>query len=183
MRSHAVINDKSLSCFFNDAKPADDFITKLLRVGVLSRTPTPDEISRLKAYTIAALAREPGGGQVGDVRSATIREISAAAWMTAAVRSTAARRGEWGTGVRSTAARRGKKPTGVASVAAHRGKMPTGVASVAAHRGKKPTGVASIAAHRGEKPVVGLSQSQVRSDCLREKSCAPRRAVFAWVHA
>ncbi len=87
MRSHAVINDKSLSCFFNDAKPADDcvdnFITKLLRIGVLSRTPTPDEISRLKAYTIAALAREPGGGQVGDVRSATIREISAAAWMTA----------------------------------------------------------------------------------------------------
>jgi hypothetical protein len=87
MRSHAVINDQSLKCFFNDAVPTseciDNFVTKLLQVGVLSRTPTPEEIARLEDYTVAALAREPGGGQTGAARSATIREISAAAWMTA----------------------------------------------------------------------------------------------------
>jgi len=87
MRSHAVINDKTLSCFFNDALPQPDcidkFVTKLLQIGVLSRTPTADEIARLKAYTVAALAREPGGGQAGAPREATIHEISAAAWMTA----------------------------------------------------------------------------------------------------
>lgn len=86
-RSHAVINDKTLSCFFNDAMPTpdciDNFVTKLLKIGVLSRTPSAEEIARLKAYTVAALGREPGGGQVGAAREATIHEISAAAWMTA----------------------------------------------------------------------------------------------------
>ncbi len=86
MRSHAVINDQSLRCFFDDAIPANDcidnFVTKLLQIGVLSRTPTPEEITRLKTYTVAALGREPGGGQTGAARSATIAEISAAAWMT-----------------------------------------------------------------------------------------------------
>lgn len=87
MRSYAVVGDASLKCFWDNAVPAsaciENFVTKLLQVGVLSRTPTADEIARLKAYTEAALAREPGGGQIGATRSATIREIAAAAWMTA----------------------------------------------------------------------------------------------------
>jgi len=39
----------------------DNFVTKLLQIGVLSRTATADELVRLKAYTVAALSREPGG--------------------------------------------------------------------------------------------------------------------------
>lgn len=86
LRTHAIIGDGSLKCFFEDAMPTadciDNFVTKLLQVGVLSRTATPEEITRLEDYTVAALAREPGGGQVGAARVATIREIAAAAWMT-----------------------------------------------------------------------------------------------------
>lgn len=106
IRSHAVIDDTSLRCFFNDAVPAsaciDNFVTKLLQIGVLSRTPTADEIARLRDYAVAALAREPGGGQTGAPRTATIHEIGAAAWMT----SGALFRTEIGTPVQGDAANR-----------------------------------------------------------------------------
>lgn len=86
LRSYAILADTSLQCFWNTASPTsaciDNFVTKLLQVGVLSRTPSADEVSRLKSYAVAAIAREPGGGQTGPARAATSRELAAAAWMT-----------------------------------------------------------------------------------------------------
>lgn len=86
VRTYSVSTDTSLQCFWNTAMPTstciDNYVTKLLKIGVLARTPTADEVSRLKAYAVAAIAREPGGGQTGASRTTTSREIAAAAWMT-----------------------------------------------------------------------------------------------------
>lgn len=86
MRTHAVYYDSSLDCFYNTAVPTasciDYFVTRFLSLGVLSRAPTAEEASRFRAYVVAALAREPGGGMTGASRAATVNELAAAAWMT-----------------------------------------------------------------------------------------------------
>ncbi|MFO0580454.1 MAG: DUF1588 domain-containing protein [Polyangia bacterium] len=86
IRTHAVYYDATLDCFYSTAQPTsaciDNFVSRYLSLGVLSRAPTADEAARLRAYVVAALAREPGGGQTGAARAATLNEIAAAAWMT-----------------------------------------------------------------------------------------------------
>ena len=107
VRTHGVYYDATIDCFYSTAKPTaaciDTFVSRYLSLGVLSRAPTADESARFRGYVVTALAREPGGGQTGAPRAATINELSAAAWLT----SGALFRTEIGTPVESdTAGRR-----------------------------------------------------------------------------
>lgn len=82
VRLYSVYSDGTLRCMFNDAVPADDciddYVDRLLTRGVLFRTPTDDERSRVRAFLVAQLATE--GGDPSN-RQATLQQVGAAAWM------------------------------------------------------------------------------------------------------
>ncbi|MEW5854708.1 MAG: DUF1588 domain-containing protein [Myxococcota bacterium] len=84
VRTYAVYNDSQLNCMFNDVAPTDAcmdyYVLKYLRDGVLFRTPTDDERSRLKAFLAATIAEE--GGDIAK-RPVTMRKVTSAAWLTA----------------------------------------------------------------------------------------------------
>ena len=82
-RHYAVYNDPELRCMFTEVAPDDAcidyYIDRLLRVGVLFRTPSAGERERLRALLVDAIAAEGGDASK---RPETLTHVTAAAWMT-----------------------------------------------------------------------------------------------------
>lgn len=94
-RTPRTYDDAELRCMFEDAAPDDAcidyYLTSLLEDGVLYRTPSDGEHSRMRALTDRVLAEEAGAG---GLREDSLRRIASAAW----VQSGALFRSELGAG-------------------------------------------------------------------------------------
>ncbi|MDQ3030909.1 MAG: DUF1588 domain-containing protein [Myxococcota bacterium] len=82
-RLWAVYTEPSVRCMFNDAAPSDacidNYVDRLLTVGILFRSPTDGERARLRALVVEGIATE-----AGDLtqRRMTLTHVTGAAWLT-----------------------------------------------------------------------------------------------------